>query len=159
MPISDEALQNAKNNFIAVRGGATVGQAIAALQDLKGQHWWHLLVHKDDDSWGVTSFTDLYHALESITNAADIRLGDWQGLASAVAVERDSMETRTAENMAARTSARVLVVTENAMPVGMLVEGVTRGGSSVPSAQLTELGGKYVNLKDYGSILLSSSKK
>jgi len=69
------------------------------------------------------------------------------------------MDTHAAEMMAAQSSARVLVVTENALPVGILVEIVTRAGTSVPSAQLSELGGKYVNLKDYGSILLSSSKK
>jgi len=159
MTISDETLQSAKNSFIAVRGNARVGQAITALQVQGGQSWWHLLVHKDDDTWGVTRFSDLYNALESITNAADIRLGDWQGLVTATAVEQTSMDTHAAEMMAAKSSARVLVVTENAFPVGILVESVTRAGTSVPSAQLSELGGKYVNLKDYGSILLSSSKK
>ena len=148
-----------EEQFIAVRGKAKVGQAIAALQVKGGQSWWHLLVHKDDDTWGVTRFSDLYNALESITNAAEIRLGDWHGLVTATAVEQMSMDTRPAEMMAARSSARVLVVTESALPVGILVESVTRAGTSVPSAQLSELGGKYANLKDYGSILLSSSKK
>ena len=50
MPISDEALQSPKNNFIAVKGEATVGQAIAALQGEGGQPWWHLVVRMDDGS-------------------------------------------------------------------------------------------------------------
>jgi hypothetical protein len=60
------------------------------------------------------------------------------------------------------------VVTDNGVPVGILVEGTTRaavtpsrgsGGLVAPSASLDELGGKYIKLKDYGSILLGSSKK
>ena len=36
MPISDEALQSPKNNFIAVAREASVGQAVAALQGRGG---------------------------------------------------------------------------------------------------------------------------
>jgi hypothetical protein len=159
MPISDAELQNARNNFIAVRSKATVGQAIAALQALGGQSWWHLIVHRDDGGWGIVKFSDLHNELESITEAADIRLGDWKGLAQVNAVDQASLETNDARKMAANSSARVLIVTKDAMPVGILVESVTRQGIAMPVAELTELGGKYVDLKDYGSILLSSSKK
>jgi hypothetical protein len=159
MPISDEALQNAKNKFIAVSGDATVGQAIAALQVQDGQPWWHLLVQMDDGSWGVTRFADLYVSLERMANAADVRLGGWRGLKPATAVEQDSIETRAAQALAGKSPGSMLVVTIDAMPVGILVEGVSRGGLSITSVKLGELGGKYVNLKDYGSILLSSSDR
>jgi hypothetical protein len=158
MPISDEALQNEKNQFIAVRGDATVGQAVAALQAEGGQPWWHLLVQMDDGSWAVTRFTDLHQALEGTPTAAEIRLGGWPGLVAASAVEQDSMETRAAEAMARTSGGRVLVVTAGGLPTGILVEGVSRGATSISSAKLNELGGNYVNLKDYGSILLSSSR-
>ena len=72
MPISDEALQNEKNRFIAVKGDANVGQANAALQAEGGQPWWHLLVQADDGSWGVTRFADLYASLERMASAAEL---------------------------------------------------------------------------------------
>jgi hypothetical protein len=157
MPISDEALQNAKNKFIAVSGDATVGQAIAAFQVQDGQPWWHLLVQMDDGSWGVTRFADLYVSLERMADAADVRLGGWKGLKPATAVEQDSIETKAGQSLAGKSPGSMLVVTVDGMPVGILVEGVSHGGLSITSAKLGELGGKYVDLKDYGSILLSSS--
>lgn len=158
MPISDEALQNAKNGFIAVAGDATVGQAIAALQGEGGQPWWHVLVRMDDGSWGVTRFADLYLSLERMATAAEVRLGGRKGLTTTTSIERDSMETRAAQALARKSPGGLLVVTVNGMPAGILVEGVSRGALLISSAKLDDLGGKYVNLKDYGSILLSSSK-
>lgn len=159
MPISDESLQNAKNSFLAVKGDATIGQAIAALQSQGGQPWWHLVVQMDDGLWGLTRFNDLYRRLESKAGAAEIRLGAWDGLQVSLAVEQDSMETRAAEALARKSVSGVLIVTHGGLPVGIIVANVSRGGASVPAAKLSDLGGKYVNLKDYGSILLSSSKK
>jgi hypothetical protein len=158
MPISDEALQNARNNFIAVRGEATVGQAIAALQAKGGQPWWHLLVRQADGSWGVLRFTDLYVELERMSMASEIPLSGRKGLTTATAVDRDSMETKAAQALALKSPGGFLVVTVDGMPVGILVEKVSRSGLAISSAKLNDLGGKYVNLKDYGSILLSSSK-
>ena len=159
MPIADEALQSAKNRYLAVKGEATVGQAIAALKFHGGQGWWHLLVQMEDGTWGATRFTDLYKQLEGTLAAADIRLDGWSGLVDAKTVERNSMDTRAAQSLAKKSSGHLLVVTEGDMPVGILFEGASRGGASVPAAKLGELCGKYVNLKSYGSILLSTSKK
>ena len=159
MPISDKALQNPKNRFIAVSGTATVGQAIAALQAEGGQPWWHLLVRMDDGSWRVARFANLHASLESIPNAADVRLAGWKDLKVATAIERESMETSTAQALARKNPGGILVVTTNGLPVGILVEGVSRSAVSISSAKLGDLGGKYIDLKDYGSILLSSSKK
>jgi hypothetical protein len=159
MPISDEALQNPKNRFLAVSGDATVGQAIAALQGEGGEAWWHLLVHMDDGSWGTTRFTDLYESLERMATAAEVRLGGRKTLTVATAIDRSSMETRPAQALARESPGSLLVVTVGSVPVGMLVEGVSRGGPAISSTTLNELGGKYVNLKDYGSILLSSSRR
>lgn len=159
MPISEAALQNPKNRFLAVKGDASVGQAIGALQSEGGQPWWHLVVQMDDGSWRVTRFSDLYVALKDLANAAEIRLGSWDGLTETTAVERDGIDTRAAEALAKKSTNQVLVVTVDASPVGLLVEGVRRGGPSISSPKLGELGGKHVNLKDYGTILLSSSRK
>ena len=159
MPISEAALQNPKNRFLAVTGDASVGQALGALQGEGGEHWWHLVVRMDDGSWRVTRFSDLYVALKDLANAAEIRLGSWDGLTETAAVERDSIDTRAAEALAKKSTNKVLVVTVDASPVGLLIEGVRRGGPSISSAKLGELGGRHINLKDYGSILLSSSKK
>ena len=158
MPISDEALQAEKNRFIAVRGDATVGQAIAALQAEDGQPWWHLLVQAGDGSWGVTRFADLYASLERMASAADVTLGGRKDLTIATTVERDSIETRAAQALALKSPGGLLVVTEDGMPIGILAEGVSRAALSIAFAKLNDLGGKYVNLKDYGSILLSSSR-
>ncbi len=157
MPISEAELQNAKNKFMAVSGDATVGQAIAALQWLGGQPWWHLIVQKDDGSWGVTRFADLYVALERMASAADVRLGGRKNLLSAIAIERDCMETRAAQALARTSPGRLVVVTVDGIPAGILVAGVSRGGLAISSAKLNDLGGKYIKLSDYGSILLSSS--
>ena len=158
MPIADESLQDAKNSFLAVKGEATIGQAIAALQSQGGQPWWHLVVQLDDGSWGLTRFSDLYRRLGGRTDAAEIRLGAWNGLQVATAIEQDRIQPRAAEAMAKKSGSGVLVVTHGGFPVG-IVANVSRGGASVPAAKLADLGGKYANLKDYGSILLSSSKK
>ena len=158
MPISDEALQNAKNRFIAVKGEATVGQAIAALQQEGGEAWWHLVVQMDDGSWGVARFSELHSALVGTVAALEIRLGSWPGLIRADAVEQAGMETKAAVALAKQSDARMLVVTEAGLPKGILVESVMRSAAAITSARLGELGGKYVNLKDYGSILLSSSR-
>lgn len=158
MPISDAALQNPKNRFLAVSGDATVGQAIGALKGVGGESWWHLLVKMDDDSWGATRFTNLYESLERMATAADVRLGGRKGLIVATAIDRDSMETKPAQALARKSPGSLLIVNVDGVPVGILFEGVSRGGLAISSAKLSELGGPYVNLKDYGSILLSSSK-
>jgi hypothetical protein len=167
MPISDEALLNPKNRFIAVTADAKVGQAIAALQSVGGQPWWHLVVQRDDGSWGVARFSEL-GGLLGATADAESRLGDADGLPPTPAVERNTIETKAAQAFARKSLPSVLVVTDNGVPVGILVEGTTRaaatpsrgsGGLVAPSASLDELGGKYIKLKDYGSILLGSSKK
>ena len=168
MPISDEALQNPKNRFIAVKSDAKLGQAIAALNGLDGQPWWHLVVQMDDGSWRVARFNELSESLGVATDPAEIRLRDVNNLRGASAVEQRTIETKAAQALARKSPTQVLVVTDNGAPVGILVEGVTRGAAVpsrsagalvVPSASLDELGGKYVKLKDYGSILLGSSKK
>ena len=113
----------------------------------------------EDGSWRVTRFSELYVALKDQDDAAELRVGSWNGLVETTAVERDSIDTRAAQSLAKKSPSKVLVVTVGATPVGLLVESVTRGGPSISSAKLGELGGKHINLKDYGSILLSSSKK
>lgn len=158
MPISDAALRNPKNRFLAVSGDATVGQAIAALKGVGGESWWHLLVKMDDGSWGATRFTDLYESMERMATAADVRLGGRKGLTVATAIDRDSLETKLAQALARKSPGSLLIVIVDNVPVGILFEGVSRGGLAISSAKLSELGGPYVNLKDYGSILLSSSK-
>ena len=159
MPISEAALQNPKNRFLAVKGDASVGQALGALHSEGGQPWWHLVVQMDDGSWRVTRFSDLYVALKDRANAAQIRLGSWDGLTETTAIERDSIDTRAAESLAKKSTSQVLVVTVDGSPAGLLIGDVRRGGPSISSAKLGELGGRHINLKDYGSILLSSSKK
>lgn len=159
MPISDEALEKEKNRFIAVKGEATVGQAIAALQDLKGQPWWHLVVRMDDGSWGATRFVDLCQKLGPSSDSSQVRLGSQGNFVTAISVERDSLETKMAETLAEKSESGVLVVTVNGVPAGILIGRVSRGGLSVSSASLSEISGSYVDLKDYSLILLSSSRK
>lgn len=158
MPISDEALKNPKNRFLAVSGDATVGQAIAALKGEGGESWWHLLVRLDNGSWGAIRFTDLYKSLERMATAAEVRLGGRKSLTLATAIDRDSMETRPAQALAGKSPGSLLIVKVDNVPVGILFEGVSRGGLAISSAKLGDLGGPYINLKDYGSVLLSSSK-
>ena len=156
MPISDDALQRQKNRFIAVKGDAKFGQAIAALNAVGGQPWWHLVAQMPDGSWSVARFGNLATSLEGVNAASDIRLRDLKALTPAATVERDSVDTKVAQAMARRANGGLLVVTNQESLVGILVEGVTRGAMSTPQT-LDQLGGKYVNLKDYGSILLGST--
>lgn len=167
MPISDEALQNEKNRFIAVKGEATAAQAFAAFNALAGQLWWHIVIRMKDGSWCVARFNELLAAVESAASA-DFQISELNQLRPALAVERGSLETKAAQALARKSAARVLVVTENGLPIGILVEGVRRGAAAphagagavtLTSTNLDQLGGKYVKLKDYGSILLGSSRK
>jgi hypothetical protein len=161
MPISDEALQMEKNRFLAVKGEATVGQACAALKALGGQPWWHLVVRMNDGSWAVARFSELT-AAATASGAGETQTSALEQLRIASAVERESIETKTAQTLARKSPARVLVVTANGLPVGILSEGTMRSAApsgGLTSANLDQLGGKYVKLKDYGSILLGSSKK
>ena len=162
MPISDQALQMEKNRFLAVKGEATVAQACAALNALAGQPWWHLVVRMNDGSWAVARFSELTAAAATTSRAGETQVSALEQLRIASAVERDSIETKTGQTLARKSPARVLVVTADGLPVGILFEGTRR--SAVPSGGLTaanldQLGGRYVKLKDYGSILLGSSKK
>jgi hypothetical protein len=158
MPISEELLQKDTNRFIAVTGDGRVGQAVAAFQALGAAPWWHLVVRMPEGSWGVTRFRDLW-ALEG--DAAEKYLRDLENLTTAAAVERDSIETKAAQAQARQSPSRVLVVTVDGLPVGILVEGTTRssGGLALASPDVGQLGGKYIKLADYGKILLGSSKK
>lgn len=164
MPISDDALQKEKNRFIAVKGDAKFGQAIAALTSFDGQPWWHLVVQLNDGSWRAARFSQIVAAMAANRNAAETTLTDVHALQLVPVVERRSIETKAAQALARKNPARILVITENGVPIGILVEGTTRAavpasGLVVPTASLEQLGGKYVRLKDYGSILLGSSKK
>ena len=165
MPISDEALQNPKNRFIAVTGDAKFGQAIAALKALDGQPWWQVVVQLEDGSWRAARISDIAASLVTNKDAAEITLRDATELKTVAAVEQASLETKAAQALARNSAGGVLLVTDNGTPVGILVEGVRRGaasnvgGPALSSTSLDQLGGKYVKLKDYGSILLGSSKK
>lgn len=163
MPISDEALQKEKNRFIAVTGDAKFGQAIAALNALDGQPWWHLVLQVNDGSWRAARFGEIGSSLAAKTNAAETSLRDSTELQTVAVIERNSLDTKAAQAMARKSAGGILVVLDNGAPVGILVEGIRRaagsGGLMLSSTSLEQLGGKYVKLKDYGSILLSSSKK
>jgi|SRR5689334_14349015 len=162
MPISDEALQKEKNRFIAVKGDAKFGQAIAALNAVGGQPWWYVVVQLNDGSWRAARISEIAAPLVTNNNAAEIRLRDAAELNPAAVIERNSLETKAAQVLARKSPGGVLVVTDNGAAVGILVEGVRRGGPGglvLSTTSLDQLGGKYVKLKDYGSILLNSSKK
>ena len=160
MPISEQALQKDANRFIAVKGEARLGQAVAAFKALDAQLWWHLVVRMPDGSWAVTRFRDL-SALQADLAAADIPVRDLKSLTTVSAVERDSIETKAAQAKARQSPGRVLVVTVSGTPVGILVEGTRRssGGLALSAPDVGQLGGKYIKLGDYGAILLGSSKK
>lgn len=159
MPVSEEALRKETNRFIAVKGEARVGQALAAFKALAAQPWWHLVVQRRDGSWAVARFRDL--SALSDAGADDTQVNDLENLTPTSAVERDTIETKDAQAQARKSPSRVLVVTANGLPVGILVEGARRsaGGPTLAAADVNRLGGKYIKLKDYGSILLGSSKK
>ena len=165
MPISDDALQKEKNRFIAVTSDAKFGQVIAALNAIGGQPWWHVIVELGNGSWGAARISELAAELATKKNAAELPVRDCAGPQIVVAVERNTLDSKAAQALAKKSVGGVLVVTDNGAPVGILVEGVRRGGASnsgglaLSSTSLEQLGGKYVKLKDYGSILLSSSKK
>jgi hypothetical protein len=159
MPISNEAIENNKNRFIAVKGEATAAQVLSALKDLGGQTWWHLLVQTSKGTWGITRVGNLCEGLEDSSTDAEAKLDGWPGLHEAKVAEQGSMETRAAQALAKKSPGSVLVVTDGGVPLGILFEGVSRTTRSIPAAKVGDLCGKYVNLKDYGSILLASSKK
>jgi len=166
MPISDDALQNEKNRFIAVASDAKFGQAIAALNAVGGQPWWYVVVQLPDGSWRAARINEVAGPLVTNENAAEVLLRDSTELKNVAGAERNSVDTKAAQALSRRSPAGVLVVTDNGAVVGILVEGVRRGGGAggpgglaLSSTSLDQLGGKYVKLKDYGSILLSSSKK
>ena len=159
MPISDAELQNPKNRFVAVTGDATVGQAISAWHDFGGEPWWHLIVRIADGSYRAARFSAVYQTLQRAEAADDLRVSSLQ-FAPVPSVEQDAIETTEAQALARKNPARVVVVTHAGLPVGILVEGVRRGaGLMVSAVNINELGGKYVKLKDYGSILLGTVKK
>ena len=162
MPISDDALQKEKNRFIAVTSDAKFGQVIAALNAVSGQPWWHVVVQLPDGSWRAARISEIAAPLATNKNAAEIRLRDSAEMKTVANVDRYSLETKAAQILARKSPGGLLLVTDGA-PVGILVEGVRRaggtGGLPLSSTTLDQLGGKYVKLKDYGSILLSSSKK
>jgi hypothetical protein len=121
-------------------------------------------VQLTDGSWRAARINEIGASLAATSNAAETPLGDLAGLKVIAAVERTTLDTKAAQELAKKSVGGLLLVTDNSAPVGILVEGVRRGigsntGLALSSTSLDQLGGKYVKLKDYGSILLSSSKK
>ncbi len=161
MPISDQVLAQPNNNFIAVSGTATVGQAVAALLGQDGQAWWHLIVEWPARHWGCTTFADLYGSVRDAPNALSTLLADWRGLASAPAIDRDAVNDQQAIELARRSASGLIVVMQGAVPAGIIYAATTRGGAIQPVSvgKLRELVGTPVSLKDYGAILLAASKK
>lgn len=168
MPISNEALENPQNRFIAVTADAKLGQAIAALESFGGHPWWHLVVERDDGLWSAAKFSELGALFGAAPDPAEIRLGNADALTAIPATEQNAIETKAARALARTNPRGLLIVTNNGRPVGILVEGTTRaaaapsqgaGGLVAPSANLDQLGGKYIKLRDYGRILLGGSKK
>src|SRR5215468_396733 len=100
MPISDEALQKESNRFIAVKGDAKFGQAIAALKALDGQLWWYVVVRQDDGSWRAARMSEIAASLVDDEDAAETRLGDAAELKTVTAAEQDSLDTKTATALA-----------------------------------------------------------
>jgi hypothetical protein len=161
MPVSEEILAEPRNNFIAVSDAATVGQAIEALLAHGGQAWWHLIVQQQPGSFGYASFAQLYQAFKDMPEAAYLRLAEWGGLVAAGTVDGEAVSTAQVQQLARQNPARLIVVTRDNLPVGVVFEGATRSGAQQPvsASQLNTLAGPYVNLNDYAAILLSASKK
>jgi hypothetical protein len=136
------------------------------LNAVGGQAWWHVVVHLADGLWRAARISEIAASIAANDNAAETPLRDATELKTVAAVERNTLETQAAQAIARKTAGGVLVVTDHGAAVGILVEGIRRGGAAsgagglgLSSTSLDQLGGKYVKLKDYGSILLNSSKK
>jgi hypothetical protein len=126
---------------------------------LGGEPWWHLIVRAPDGSYRAARFSAIYQSLQRTAGAEDFNVSTLN-LTAVPDVEQDAIETTTAQALARKNLARVVVVTAAGAPVGILVEGVRRGAGLLASAvSIGELGGKHVKLKDYGSILLGPVKK
>ena len=137
-----------------------MGQAIAAWQDFEGELWWHLIVRMDDGSFRAARFNVFLDSLEARGGSADTPVSTLSDLTPVPVVAGDAIDTNEAKALARKTAAHVVVVTSAGLPAGILVEGVRRGAGLIATgANLDELGGKYVKLKDYGSILLAPVKK
>ncbi len=158
MPIRDEDLERPENSFLAVRGEATVGQAVALWQAHGGEVWWHLLVPSAAQGWRTTTFAQLYEAVCTLPEAADLPLDTLPHLRAIPFVERETLSAAQAREIARAHPARLVAVGASGHLAGVLFVATRAAPPALPVGRLNELAGKYVNLKEYGVLLIASSK-
>ncbi|MBI3762888.1 MAG: hypothetical protein HY260_13650 [Chloroflexi bacterium] len=157
MPISKDELVS---TYVVAPGHATFGQAMAALNAAQGQRWWHLVVHKADGSWATATFNDVLLAnAQAGMGLADTPLENLPGLKPADSVEQTAMGTNVALDKARSSESGALIVTEGEHPVGLIATTQRSAENPTDFAKLNQLAGQFVNLKDYGDVLLPPKKK
>ncbi len=122
MPIQAEALEAPENLHLAVHGHATLRQALALLisPDVDGGPWWHLVVLRSNGTWAAARFAELYLAAVDDHGKLEVSLGELELLTPVRSVEGDALSTVAAANLAKNSPGKLVVVTEDGKPCGIL---------------------------------------
>jgi hypothetical protein len=133
MPIELSLLHEPINRFILAEADDPVGAAVRRLNLAQGEDWWHLVVVMGGGRFAAIPFKSLVSLAATEQELFFThRLGDLMSqlhVPEAQVVERDSMGTQTARELADESPGRVLVVTEAGQFLGIIYRGVAAGSS------------------------------
>ena len=153
MPIPKEELHKPENSFLYAPGHATFGQAMAALNATQGDRSCFLVVKKSDNTWATGTFSDILLANANATaGLAGKRLDEVEGLQETEAVEWSDIEMTEALEKASKTGRLILM--EGDKVVGVLTAGMRTLENASQFAELNQLAGQFVDLIDFGDVLL-----
>ncbi len=133
MPIRQNLLNQPQNAWLLAAPGQPVGEVAVRLKEMgwppagPGPHFLHVIV-----DFGGGDFQAI--RLDRLLAQADERGASFVGdlrLRPVRAVERDSLSTGAAQDLARREVSQLLLVTENGAPVGVIYEGQALGAGEM----------------------------
>ena len=160
-----EELDGDRNGCVAVRGRATLDQAIGLLdrQQARNEPCWHLVVARTDGSWAFTPLKDLERRLRTGgTEVLDVPLDalDWliEAQESQI-VDLSWIGPDGAKDIAGKVPGNVVIVLDGGQLAGIVYTGTTRGAlSSTSTSVLDELPGRHADLEEFEDLLIKKHR-
>jgi hypothetical protein len=150
----NEELDRPRNGLVALRGQATLRQAINFLRDpdRPGSVLWHLVVARTNRTWAARRFVDLY-GLAQVNDVAklDALLDDLDWLYPATVVDVDEIAPEDALREAREQPGQLVVVLQGDELAGIVFAGVERGEAGSTS-ELIALAGRPADLSRFGEL-------
>jgi ribosomal protein L37AE/L43A len=143
MPLLDKDFDQ---KFVCAREEDTVGAVLEALKAQDGQDTWHIFVARGAE-FGVVQVGRLRDLLPKLGGTLfDLTFGQLQAyITPARQVQQEAIGIGSAERLALKSPARVLMVMREDEVAGRLFLGTMRGGDVFPASTMGQLYGDYMD--------------